>query len=67
MSTTDFPKGSLRIKDIKDDKARAVMMEAEDKGRAIIEKTLGHAHFNAGDMALIGMAQIIAEMREAKP
>ena len=57
----------LRTKDIKDDKTRAIMLEAEEKGRTIVQNTLGHAHFGAVDMLVLGLAQIVAEMREAKP
>ena len=51
----------LTIDNIKDQEARAVLMEARKLGEQIVEASLGHKNFDSSGLLIIGLAKLIAQ------
>ena len=51
----------LTIDKIKDEEARAVLMEARKFGEQIVEESLGHKNFDSSGLLLIGLAKLMAQ------
>ena len=56
----------LTIDNIKDQEARAVLMEARKLGEQIVEASLGHKNFDSSGLLIIGLAKLIAQKHDTK-
>ena len=56
----------LTIDKIKDDEARATLMEARKLGEQIVEASLGHKNFDSSGLLIIGLAKLIAQKHDTK-
>ena len=51
----------LTIDKIKDEEARAILMEARKLGEQIVEASLGHKNFDSSGLLIIGLAKLMAQ------
>ena len=55
------------IKELKDETAVQILEEAAKKGSNALDESFGSVPFNDNIKLIIGLALIVAEMREVKP
>jgi hypothetical protein len=52
---------ALTIEKIKDEEARAILLQVRKLGEEVVESTLGHKRFEANSLLIIGLAKLIAQ------
>ena len=57
---------ALTIDKIKDEEARAILLQARKLGEEIIESSVGHKRFEANGLLIIGLAKLIAQKNDTK-
>ena len=54
----------FKITDIKDEDVRKVLVEAAEKGRAIVEQTAGNCRLDSNSRIILGLGCILADLRK---
>ena len=52
---------ALTIEKIKDEEARAILLQVRKLGEEVVESTLGHKKFETNSLLIIGLAKLIAQ------